>query len=220
VIATSTTVFACSALLIRQLKAAIAGIAFGTSDVGYLHRSLSFCRSFPGDEPRNREKPVGFDSDRFGAIVPVTTSLRDSASRIRLRGLVARRESKLFQTHYDATHADATRTRDLDGNAAVLNLNLIAALSARSHVLFSNIQQENKMKFALIGAAAIAAAAFVTPVLAHDVTSNPGYSAQFYPTANSQNLGPDAANWRNAVAAQALDDNNAYRYHGGPKYND
>jgi hypothetical protein len=77
VIATSTTVFAGGALLIRQMKAAIAGVALGTSDVGYLHLSLGFCRSFPGDEPPNREKPVGLDSDHFGAIVPVTTSLRD-----------------------------------------------------------------------------------------------------------------------------------------------
>jgi hypothetical protein len=84
----------------------------------------------------------------------------------------------------------------------------------------TEIKQETKMKFALIGAAAIAAATFVTPALAQDVTSNPGYSAQFYPSANSQNLGADAANWRNAVAAQAFDNNNAYRYHGGPKYND
>jgi hypothetical protein len=101
----------------------------------------------------------------------------------------------------------------------------MAALNARSHVLFSNIQQENKMKFALIGAAAIAAAAFVTPALAQDVTSNPGYCAPFDRTANCQNFGPDGpyvdgSDWRNAAAAQTSDDNNAYRYHGGPKYND
>ena len=40
VIAPSTTVFACGARLIRQLQTAIAGVAFGTSDVGYLHLSL------------------------------------------------------------------------------------------------------------------------------------------------------------------------------------
>jgi hypothetical protein len=45
------------------------------------------------------------------------------------------------------------------------------------------------MKFALIGAAAIAAAAFATPALAQAVISNPGYCAQFYPNANCQNLG-------------------------------
>jgi hypothetical protein len=56
--ATLTTIFACRALLMRQLKAAIAGVALGTSDVGYLHLSLGFCRSFPGDEPPNREKLV------------------------------------------------------------------------------------------------------------------------------------------------------------------
>ena len=46
------------------------------------------------------------------------------------------------------------------------------------------------MKFALIGAAAVAAAAFATPALAQAVISDPGYCAQFYPNANCQNLGP------------------------------
>ena len=46
------------------------------------------------------------------------------------------------------------------------------------------------MKFALIGAAALAAGAFATPALAQAVISDPGYCAQFYPNANCQNLGP------------------------------
>jgi hypothetical protein len=46
------------------------------------------------------------------------------------------------------------------------------------------------MKFALIGAVAVAATALVTPALAQAVLSNPGYCAQFYPDANCQNLGP------------------------------
>ena len=46
------------------------------------------------------------------------------------------------------------------------------------------------MKFALIGAAAVAAAAFATPALAQAVISDPGRCAQFYPDANCQNLGP------------------------------
>ena len=46
------------------------------------------------------------------------------------------------------------------------------------------------MKCALIGAAALAAAAFATPALAQAVISDPGYCAQFYPNANCQNLGP------------------------------
>jgi hypothetical protein len=50
--------------------------------------------------------------------------------------------------------------------------------------------QETKMKLALIGAAAVASAAFVTPALAQAVISDPGYCAQFYPNANCQNLGP------------------------------
>ena len=46
------------------------------------------------------------------------------------------------------------------------------------------------MKFALIGAASVAAAAFASPALAQAVISEPGYCAQFYPNANCQNLGP------------------------------
>jgi ABC-type multidrug transport system permease subunit len=74
------------------------------------------------------------------------------------------------------------------------------------------------MKFALIGAAAVAAAAFVTPALAQAVTSNPGYCAEFYPNANCQNWGPGNSYTDNSQNRMA--DNNAYRYHGGPKYND
>jgi hypothetical protein len=85
------------------------------------------------------------------------------------------------------------------------------------------------MKLALIGAAAVAAAAFATPALAQAVIKDPGYCAQFYPSANCQNLGPgnpytDGGYWQNenammpehAQSAEADD----YRYHGGPKYND
>jgi hypothetical protein len=46
------------------------------------------------------------------------------------------------------------------------------------------------MKLALIGAAAVAAAASVTPALAQEVIENPGHCAQYYPNANCQNLGP------------------------------
>jgi hypothetical protein len=57
------------------------------------------------------------------------------------------------------------------------------------------------MKFALIGAAAVTAAAFATPALAQQVIEDPGYCAQFYPNANCQNLGPGNpytdGNWRN-----------------------
>jgi hypothetical protein len=78
------------------------------------------------------------------------------------------------------------------------------------------------MKFALIGAAAVAAAAFVTPALAQAVTSNPGYFAEFYPNANRLNWRPGNSytdNRQNGMAMLAVN-NNAYRYHGGPKYND
>jgi hypothetical protein len=57
------------------------------------------------------------------------------------------------------------------------------------------------MKFVLIGAAAVAAAAFASPALAQQVIEDPGYCAQFYPDANCQNLGPGNpytdGNWRN-----------------------
>ena len=81
------------------------------------------------------------------------------------------------------------------------------------------------MKFALIGAVAVAAAAFVTPALAQAVTSNPGYCAQFYPNANCQNDGPgnpytDGGYHRDDNSQNGMIDNNEHRYHGGPKYND
>jgi hypothetical protein len=64
------------------------------------------------------------------------------------------------------------------------------------------------MKLALIGAAAVAAAAFVTPALAQAVVEDPGWCAQFYPNANCQNYGrgnpyTDGGyrhNWRNGNA--------------------
>jgi hypothetical protein len=63
------------------------------------------------------------------------------------------------------------------------------------------------MKFALIGAAAVAAAAFASPALAQQVIEDPGYCAQFYPDANCQNLGPGNpytdGNWRNDNAYNA-----------------
>jgi hypothetical protein len=46
------------------------------------------------------------------------------------------------------------------------------------------------MKFALLGAVALAATALVGPSNAQQVISDPGYCAEFYPNANCQNLGP------------------------------
>ena len=46
------------------------------------------------------------------------------------------------------------------------------------------------MKFAWLGAAALAATALVTPAKAQAVIENPGKCAQYYPNANCQNLGP------------------------------
>ena len=49
---------------------------------------------------------------------------------------------------------------------------------------------------------AIVAAAIATPALAQAVISEPGYCAQFYPTANCQNKGPGES----AEAALAIGD--------------
>lgn len=64
------------------------------------------------------------------------------------------------------------------------------------------------MKFALIGAALVAAASLAGPASAQQVIYNPGYCAQYYPNANCQNLGPgnpytggrQAGNWSNSNA--------------------
>jgi hypothetical protein len=74
---------------------------------------------------------------------------------------------------------------------------------------FTNAPEEDEMKFALLGAAALAAAALVTPAKAQEVIYNPGRCAQFYPNANCQNLGPGnpytnrgyrTGGWRNGYA--------------------
>jgi hypothetical protein len=86
------------------------------------------------------------------------------------------------------------------------------------------------MKLALIGAAAVAATAFATPVLAQAVIEDPGYCAQFYPNANCQNLGPGNPYtdgrydrpWRNgnARARHRATARDVDRYTGGPKSGD
>ena len=86
------------------------------------------------------------------------------------------------------------------------------------------------MKLALIGAAAVVAAAFATPALAQRVISDPGRCAQFYPDANCRNLEPSNPytdggydrGWQNgnAIMMNGVAEPDAYRYHGGPKYND
>jgi hypothetical protein len=66
----------------------------------------------------------------------------------------------------------------------------MAERKSRHHI--SEIEtQEKPMKFALLGAAALAATALVGPSNAQHVISDPGYCAQFYPNANCQNTGPD-----------------------------
>ena len=86
------------------------------------------------------------------------------------------------------------------------------------------------MRIALIGVAAVAAAAFATPAMAQAVIEEPGYCAQFYPGANCQNLGPgnpytEGGYWRNGNAMMLghvteSAEPEPYRYHGGPKSND
>jgi len=96
-----------------------------------------------------------------------------------------------------------------------------------SHYLPLNYPKETKMKSALIGAAAVAAAAFATPAMAQTVIEDPGYCAQFYPSVNCPYPGPgipyaDGGFRRNkntvmlghAAEPTGLE---AYRYHGGPK---
>jgi hypothetical protein len=79
---------------------------------------------------------------------------------------------------------------------------------------------ETKMKFALIGAAALTAAAFATPALAQAVIEDPGYCAQFYPNANCQNLGPGnpytiGGYWQNGNASVEPRWHRHYRMHRG-----
>jgi hypothetical protein len=88
------------------------------------------------------------------------------------------------------------------------------------------------MKLALIGAAAVTAAAFATPALAQAVIEDPGYCAQYYPDAHCQNLGSGTPyadggyrqNWQNGYPVVARvpqsADSDPYRYHGGPKSED
>jgi hypothetical protein len=74
------------------------------------------------------------------------------------------------------------------------------------------------MKFALLGAAALAASALVSPLKAQQVISDPGYCAQFYPNANCQNLGPgnpytDGGYWRNNNAFMGHERSHHAHYH-------
>jgi hypothetical protein len=79
---------------------------------------------------------------------------------------------------------------------------------------------ETRMKFALIGAAAVAAAAFATPALAQAVIEDPGYCAQFYPNANCQNLGAgnpytNGGYWQNGNASPEPRWHRHHRMHRG-----
>jgi len=71
-----------------------------------------------------------------------------------------------------------------EASVSLLKHNLLAGLEPRSDVLGTTdpfIIKETKMKIALIGAAAVAAAAFATPVLAQAVIENPGRWSAYSP---------------------------------------
>jgi hypothetical protein len=72
----------------------------------------------------------------------------------------------------------------------------------------SHYPKETKMKLALIGAAAVAAAAFATPALAQ---AGSPYTDNGY-----------HRDWQggNAMMSQHASEPDAYRYHGGSKTND
>jgi hypothetical protein len=53
--------------------------------------------------------------------------------------------------------------------------------------------------------------------LAQTIVSNSSYCARGFPNASCKIYRNDS--WQNGMAMQPVD-NNAYRYHGGPKYND
>jgi hypothetical protein len=76
------------------------------------------------------------------------------------------------------------------------------------------------MKFALLGAAAVAASALVVPAKAQQVISDPGYCAQFYPDANCQNLGPGNpyTDGGYQAGAYANDMGPVHRHHAGRVY--
>jgi hypothetical protein len=93
----------------------------------------------------------------------------------------------------------------------------------------SNVETDS-MKSAWIGAAALAAAALATPALAQTVVADPGSCSHFYYRANCLNLGADNpytdGNYyrdrqnANVMMSRQAAELGAYRYHGGPKYND
>ena len=67
------------------------------------------------------------------------------------------------------------------------------------------------MKFALIGAALVAAA-LAAPASAQEVITNPGKCAQYYPNANCDNYGPGNP-YRGSYQAGSWD--NSYNHMGG-----
>jgi hypothetical protein len=86
------------------------------------------------------------------------------------------------------------------------------------------------MKPALIGVAAVVAAAFAGTALAQAANENSGYPAQLYVSANHVDLGlvdPHAdgshyRDWqsRNVMMLHQANEAAPYRYHGGPKSSD
>jgi hypothetical protein len=125
--------------------------------------------------------------------------------------------------------------RRVDVPTKFLKKNLLAKVQSRSDVgtdqlIHTSNVETDEMKSALIGTAAVAAAAFVTPALAQAVVADPGSCSHFYYSANCPNFGADNpytdGNYyrdrqnANVMMSRQAAEPGAYRYHGGPKYND
>ena len=63
----------------------------------------------------------------------------------------------------------------------------------------------------ILAAAAILASALASPAMAQQVIYNPGYCAQFYPSANCQNRGPGSPYYGGSYQRQAYRDRQAYQ---------
>jgi hypothetical protein len=90
------------------------------------------------------------------------------------------------------------------------NKNIIWWQQVPSLHLAGVVTQEQRMKFVLLSAVAVAATALAAPVAAQAVISDPGYCAQFYPDANCQNLGPGNPYTGDYQARRNWQDNYAY----------
>jgi hypothetical protein len=115
--------------LIRQLKAAIAGVALGTGDVGYLHFSLGFCAC---------SGATNHQTEKSSLPLSLAASTRSFQSHlvqetfcIRLLAFVEPHESNR-PNHLVTQDAH----RDHGNTAVVVNRNLMAVFNTHSDVVF------------------------------------------------------------------------------------